>query len=196
LAHPGGNVTGTIALPRGVVAKRLGLFKQVVPALRRAGLLLRRGESMNAVFFENMASTAKEADVELRTFEAADAESYEAAFSSAKTASIDAFIVLENGQFFRDAEVIAELALHHRLPLCGDSVMASKGMLLGYGPDPAEMWRNAARFVDKIVRGAKPADIPIEQATTFRTVINLKTAGVLGLDVPPTLLAAADEVIE
>ena len=97
---------------------------------------------------------------------------------------------------YQDAATIAAIAEKHRLPTVGASTMAEKGVLAGYSADPVEMWRNAAKFVDKILKGENPGDIPIEQAAKFQTVINLKTAAALGLDIPPTLLAAADEVIE
>jgi putative ABC transport system substrate-binding protein len=172
------------------------LLKQIVPSLRRAGPLQRRGVALNAELLEWMASIAKTANVQLEPFEVSDAASYEAAFSSAAAASIEGFVVVENDRFYQDSEMIASSALTHRLPTVGAAGMASHGMLAGYSADVIDMWRSAARFVDKIFKGAKAGDIPIEQAARFRTVINLKTAKALGLDIPPAALAAADEVIE
>ena len=196
LAHPGGNITGTIAVPGEVMAKRLEMLKQIVPTLRRAGVLLRKGVAANSFLLERMASIAEAVNLELRPFEASDAASYEAAFLSAAAASVGGFAVIENGQFYQDSAIIASIAAKHRQPTIGASVMAANGMLAGYSADPIEMWRSAAKFVDKILKGAKAGDIPIEQATRFRTVINLKTAKTLGLGIPPAVLAAADEVIE
>jgi putative ABC transport system substrate-binding protein len=192
LAHPGGNITGTIALPIEAMAKRLEMLKRIVPSLRRAGLLLRQEPSV----LERMAPVARTANLQLEAFQVSDAVSYEAAFSRATAESIEGFVVVENDRFYQDSGMIADIAVTHRLPTVGAAAMASNGMLAGYSTDVIDMWRNAARFVDKILKGAKAGDIPIELAARFQTVINLKTARALGLDIPTTVLAAADEVIE
>lgn len=106
------------------------------------------------------------------------------------------FVVDDAPTFLEDSAIIADVAQRRSLPSIGSPMYASAGGLLGYGVYYTPMWRRAATFVDKILKGAKPGDIPIEQATRFKTIVNLKTASALGLDVPPTLLAAADEVIE
>lgn len=196
ITHPGGNVTGQSILASQVMAKRLELLKQAVRSLRRAGVLQLRGWPWNSRNLEATAKLAKVLDVELEPFEAFDDASYEAAFSSASAASIGGFVISDAGQFYGDAEIIASIANRHGLPTVGPPQSAASGVLIGYGADVPELFRHAATFVDKILRGAKPGDIPIEQATRFLTVVNLKTAKALGLDIPPTLLAAATEVIE
>jgi putative tryptophan/tyrosine transport system substrate-binding protein len=193
LTHPGGNVTGQSIFAPQMLAKRLERLKQTVPSLRRAGLLRRPGF---VVSLEAMAGLAKALDVELEPFDAADAAGYEAAFSSASAASIGGFVISDAGQFYGDAGIIASIANRHGMPTVGAPQLAARGILIGYGVDVPELFRHAATFVDKILKGANPGDIPIEQATKLVTIVNLKTARSLDLEVPPAILAAADEVIE
>ena len=196
LEHPGGNVTGQSIFLSQVLAKRLELLKQTVPSLIRAGVLQLRGLPSNSVDLKATAKLAKALDVELEPFEASDAAGYEAAFSSAAAASIGGFVISDAGPFYGDAGIIASIANGHGVPTVGPPQFAASGVLIGYGVNVPELFRHAATFVDKILKGAKPGDIPIEQATRFKTIVNLKTANALGIEIPPTVLAAADEVIE
>ena len=195
LAHPGGNLTGTSVLGLEIEAKKLELLKQVLPFSRRVGVLVGRGQA-NIVAESVAARVARALDVELEPFEGFDAASYEAAFSSASAASIGGFVIGNYGQFYGDVDLIVTIANGHRVPTVGAPYFAEKGMLIGYGADGDDAWTRAAAFVDKILKGVKPGDIPIERAALFHTVVNLKTAGLLGLELPRAVLAAADEVIE
>jgi putative tryptophan/tyrosine transport system substrate-binding protein len=195
LAHPGGNLTGTTVLGSEILAKKLELLKQVLPSARRVGVLVGRGQAN--IVAENLAARVAGAlDVQLQPFEGFDAASYEAAFSSASAGSIGGFVIGNYGQFYGDVDLIVTIANRHRVPTVGAPYFAEKGMLIGYGVGGDDVWPRAAAFVDKILKGVKPGDIPIERATLFHTVVNLKTAGLLGLEIPPLVLAAADEVVE
>jgi putative ABC transport system substrate-binding protein len=136
--------------------------------------------------------------VELLLIEVADPSECDRALDASPGASIGGLMVIDASQFVvrAGAAVIAAAAAHHALPSAGSLSFARNGGLLGYGVERDPMFRRAATFVDKIFKGAKPGDIPIEQATRFNTIVNLKTARALGIDIPATLLAAADEVIE
>ena len=196
LSHPGGNITGSTAFPGKMLAKRLELLKEIVPSLTRAGVLLLRGLPSSRLNLDLMAPTAKALKVELLPIEVSGASDYENALSAAASAPIGGLALSDPAQFEADAAVIASIANKHGLPTVGAPIFAARGGLLGYGVNFPELWRHAATFVDKILKGAKPGDIPIEQATRFHTVVNLKTAKAIGVDIPPLLLAAADEVIE
>ncbi len=195
LSHPGGNITGSTFFALELLAKRLQLLKEVIPSLTHAGVLLLRGLPSNRLGLDVMAPTAKALNVELQPIEVAGASSYEGALSDA-AASIGGLVLSDPGQFFGDAAMIASIANNHGLPTIGAPAFAVSGAMLGYGVNLPELWRHAATFVDKILKGAKPGDIPIEQATHFHTIVNLKTAKALGVRIPPMLLARADEVIE
>jgi len=196
LAHPGGNVTGNAVFFPQMMAKRVELLKQILPSLRRAGVLAADHDPLVGFTFGVMSETAKALGVELELFEASDATSYEAAFAKESANGVGAFVILDPATFFRDSGIIAALALKYRLPTGGAPILSHNGGLMGYAVIFPELFRNAATVVDKILKGAKPGDIPFEQATKFETVVNLKTAKALGLEIPPTLLAAAAEVIE
>ena len=196
LAHPGKNVTGLLSIGVDIVAKRLELLKQVVPSVRRAGALLLRGYALNDQYLETLTLIARAANIEVKPFEVYDAVTYETAFSSARNASVDAFVITDAGQLYGDGKIIAALANARGLPTIGGPRMAQDGVLVGYGVDIVELFRRSAVFVDKILRGAKPGDIPLERATHFHTIVNMKTAAALRLEIPPTVLGSADEVIE
>jgi putative ABC transport system substrate-binding protein len=192
LAHPGGNVTGVTFSSPEYYGKRLELLKQVVPSLRRAGVLGLRGQ-WGAHDFDVMGPYAKAQAIELEQIEVAGKD-YAAAFEAAR--SVDGLVSIDRGQLFGDAALICSLAVERRLPFAGHSFFATQGALIGYGARVQDLFRHAGVLVDKILKGAKPGDIPVEIASRFETSINLKTARALKLDVPPAVLAAADEVIE
>ena len=194
LAHPGGNITGLTLFVPEIMAKRLELLKEVVPPMARSGVLLRRNTPSTGNILEVMGVTAKELRVELQPIEVGGPEEFESAFSALTDKQTNAIIVQDLLTF--DAAAIAALAAKHRLPSIGPVELPASGGLMAYGVNFRDMFHRAAYFVDKILKGTKPGDIPIEQATEFKLVLNLKTAKVLGLTVPPILLATADEVIE
>ena len=196
LAHPGGNFTGNAVFFPEIMAKRLERLKQAAPSLRRAGVLTPRTDPFIRSIREGMAGAAKSLGVDLGLVEAPDAAGYERAFATAGAAGIGGFVILDHAQLFSNFPVIAALALKHRLPTVGAPPYARAGGLIGYGVFFPALFRGAATFVDKILKGAKPGDIPFEQATKFETLLNLKTAQAVGVEFPPTLLASADEVIE
>ena len=196
LSHPGGNITGSTIFGPQLPAKRLELLKEIVSSLTRAGVLMLRGLPSNRLILDVMAPIAKELKVKLLRIEVSGESDYANALSTAASGSIGGLVLTDPAQFEADAAVIASIAEKHGLPTVGAPVFAARGGLLGYGVNFLELWRHAATFVDKILKGAKPGDIPIEQATRFHTIVNLKTAKAIGVDIPPLLLAGADEVIE
>jgi putative ABC transport system substrate-binding protein len=195
LAHPDGNVTGLTFFNPELMAKRLELLKEVVPSLTRAGVLLLRGHPSRPSVIEAIEVTAGALKVDLQLIELREPREFETDFFAA-TSKMGGFVMVDHAQFLSRAHRIAALAARHRLPSIGSLELPASGGLMGYGVNFSDMFRRAAAFVDKIIRGAKPADIPIEQATKFKFVLNLKTAKALGIDFAPMLLARADEVIE
>ena len=139
---------------------------------------------------------AKSLKIELQQFGARGPEEFEAAFSALAERRVDAVAILDDAVFIANARALANLAAKHRVPSAGFDELAEAGGLIGYGVDFLPMYRRAAVFVDKILKGAKPGDLSIEQATKFRLVINRKTSNALGLTIPQSLLLRADEVIE
>jgi len=196
LARPGGNVTGSTFFVPELYAKRLELLKEVVPSLTRAGVLLVRNNPSNLSVLEVMAATAKALKVGLQPIEVGAPTEYENAFSAWADQQLGALVVTDHPYFFANFDAVAALTTRHRLPSAGPLEWPASGGLLAYGVNLVDLYRRAAAFVDKLLKGAKPGDIPVEQATKFKLILNLKTAKALGLEVPPTLLARADEVIE
>jgi putative ABC transport system substrate-binding protein len=196
LAHPGGNITGSTFFVPELYAKRLELFREVVPSMTRAGVLLVRNNPSNLNVLEAMGATAKALKVELQPIEVGRQTEYDSAFSTWADQQIGALVVTDHAQLLANVNAIAALAAKHRFPSIGPLELPSSGGLVGYGVNFSDMFRRAASFVDKILKGVKPGDIPVEQATKFKLVLNLKTAKGLGLDIPPMLSARADELIE
>jgi putative ABC transport system substrate-binding protein len=195
LARPGANITGSSFFWADVVAKRLELMKEAIPSLARAGILLNPDNPAMAEMLRVVAERARAIKVELRPFNARSLDELDGALGLAK-AQTEALTVIEDGLFLANAKRIADLAIANRLPSIGFREYCQAGGLVAYGVDFPYIWRQAGILIDKILRGAKPADLPIQQATRFEIVINLKTVKALGLTVPPTMLLRADEVIE
>jgi ABC-type uncharacterized transport system substrate-binding protein len=195
LARPGGNVTGLSGQQTDVVGKRLELLREVVPGLRRLAILA-SDSPYSVLDIGEVQRAARTLAVEVATFEIRRTEDIAPAFETLKGGT-DALYVISDPVTVGNRVRINTLALGARLPTM-HSVRepVEAGGLMSYGPNWSDMFRRAADYVDKILRGAKPADIPVEQPTRFDLVVNLTTARVLGLDVPRTLLARADEVIE
>jgi len=196
LAHPGGNVTGTTVLNPELMAKRLELLKEIVPAITQAAVLLNPDNAANGPVRHAMEMTVKALQVGLQSFELRGSGELDRVFAAMADSKIDALIVHDDQVLIGNARAIATLAVQQKLPSCGFLEFAAVGGLMAYGVNFVELCRRAAYFVDKILKGTMPADLPVEQPTKFELGINLKTANALGLEIPPTLLARADEVIE
>ena len=200
LARPGRNVTGLSLLAPDLVGKRLEQFKQAVPAANQVAVLWQPG----GLGARTEQDTLKGAEVAARTLgmrllfvEARGVSDLEKAFSDMARARVDALTVLPSPTFLYERRRLVDLAAKHHLPTAfAFREYVDVGGLMSYGPDIADMYRRAASYVDKILKGAQPGDLPIEQPTKFELVINLKTARALGLTIPPSLLQRADQVIE
>ena len=197
LARPGGNVTGLTDQARDVQGKRLQLLLELIPGKRDVAVLLNPDTPFSRLALEEAQAAADQAHVHLQVLEARTAEAIVDKIEQGAKAGAAGLLVLEDPLIYSIRGKIAELSARLRLSsifVYKDS--AEAGGLLAYGPDRRHIYRRAAEYVDKILKGAKPADLPVEQPTKFELIINLKTAKALGLEVPPTLLAIADEVIE
>ena len=195
LGHPGGNVTGETFLAPELNVKQVELLKQVKPAMTSVGLLVPKPDPF-AGFLPPVVAQVKALGIELKPIAIADLGDCDRALSNEP--SIGGLVAVDHPLFVvgPGPAAIATAAERHGLPAAGGLPLAANGGLLGYGVDFPVMFRRAAYFVDKILRGEKPGEIPIEQPTKFITIVNLKTAKALGLDIPPMLLAQADQVIE
>ena len=198
LAKPGGNITGLFTLTRDLSAKRLEFLKDVVPKLARVGILVDAGEPDAVAGYRDYEAPARALQMELRSLEVRGPNpDLDAAIKAALEWRAEALIIVTSALLFPQRKVIADLALKSRLPTVyhgSDWVVA--GGLMSYSADDLAVFRRAAYYIHRILKGAKPRDLPVEQPTKFRLVINQKTAGALGLSIPSALLAFADEVIE
>jgi putative ABC transport system substrate-binding protein len=198
LARPGGNVTGFGVDPGDeIFGKRLELLKETLPNLSRVGILWNPDFAPNRSWLTSMREAAQALGLTLVPAEARGLDALEQAFATMMSGRAQAFVVLGDPLLFNNRGQIGVVALRDRLPAISTArEYAEAGLLLTYGPNLQDQFRRSAVFVDKIFKGAKPADLPVEQPTKFELVVNLKTAKALGLTLPPTLLARADEVIE
>jgi putative ABC transport system substrate-binding protein len=197
LARPGRNVTGLTALVRDLSAKRLELLTEVIPKVSRVSVLWNPAFPGKDLELKEMQNAAIALGIQLQSLEIRSSTDIDSAFETATKARSEALVTLPDPLTNSYGARIIELAAMRRLPtMFSQKAPVDAGGLLCYGPSYADLFRRAATYVDKILKGTKPADLPIEQPTKFELVINLKTAKALGLDVPPSLLARADEVIE
>jgi ABC-type uncharacterized transport system substrate-binding protein len=197
LARPGGNVTGFIAFEYGLSAKWLELLKQIAPGVTRAAVLRDAAVASGIGQFGAIQSVAPSFGIELSPIGVHDAAEIERAVTAFARASNGGLIVTGSAKTAVHRALIVKLAAQHRLPaIYPGRYFLTVGGLIAYGPDRVDQYRQAAGYVDRILKGEKPADLPVQAPTKYELVINLKTAKALGLDVPPTLLARADEVIE
>ena len=197
LARPGGNITGLSSLGDDIGGKHLEMLLGVAPKLSRVAVLLNPGNQSNPLVLKSIQSAALKTSAKILPLEARTAPEIENAFSTMTQGKAGAVIVARDGFFIRQSGQIAELALKNRLPSISERAnYAEVGGLMGYGVSQEEQFRRAATYVDKIFKGAKPADLPVEQPTKFELVINRKTAKALGLAIPQALLVSADKVIE
>jgi putative ABC transport system substrate-binding protein len=196
LARPGGNVTGVTNLTSELSTKQLELLKETVPELTQIAVLRNPGNPVSALQLRWTELAARSLGVQLHVVDVHDPSGFEAAFWSMTRERAGALTVLADTMFLSQRRQITDLAVTHRLPAVFNlREYAEAGGLIAYGPRLADLWRRVAEFVDKILKGAKPADLPVEQPMTFEFVINLKTAQTLGLTIPPTLLFQATEVL-
>ena len=200
LARPGGNVTGLSGLAPELVGKRLELLKQVVPGASRIAVLWHRGgfsERTDREMLREAEVAARAVGVRLHVVEVRGAQDFDRAFADMTRAHVDAVTVQSTGIFLLEKWRLVDLAARHRLPVMYlFREFVDVGGLMSYAPNFAHLCRRAATYVDKILKGAKPADLPVEQPRKFELVINLKTARALGLTIPPSMLLRADQVIE
>jgi len=197
LAQPGGNITGVSIITSDLSAKLLGLFVQMIPGMRRVGLV---GNSYNPNVMEQVRESEdaiRKLGLQSQTVEARTPEEFKRGFANLKAANVDGVVLLSDPVVLEQREKIAELALAARLPTAFQRrENAEAGGLFSYGGNVTTQFKDAAYYVDRILKGAKPAELPVEQPTQFDFVINQKTAKALGLTIPTSLLALADEVIE
>jgi putative tryptophan/tyrosine transport system substrate-binding protein len=196
LARPGGNITGLSIQQTDLASKRLEILREVLPGLRTVAILFDVGSPNTVLEMGEARAAARTLDLAVVTSEVQRAEDIAPAFDALKGRA-DALYVCSSPILTTNRIRVNSLALGVRLPtMCGLREYTVAGGLMSYGPNIPSLFRRAAEYVDKILRGAKPSDLPVEQPTKFDFIINLTTAKILGLDVPPTLLARADEVIE
>jgi putative ABC transport system substrate-binding protein len=194
LARPGGDLTGTSAAGEEVLAKQLELLSAAVPQLKRVSVLMNSANPANGFFFSAMSLRATTLGLRLDRINVAAADELEKAIARAKGGAL---VVVGDPMFFQNRASITDLAVRSQVPsVFGGREYVAAGGLMSYLSSNAWHWRTAASFVDKILKGAKPADIPVEQPTQFELVINVKTAKALGVTIPQSLLARADEVIQ
>jgi putative ABC transport system substrate-binding protein len=197
MARPGGNVTGFTTYEYGMSGKWLELLKEIAPKVRRVAVLRDSALASGSGQLGAIQSVAPSFGVELRPVGVGDAPEIERALTGFARGSNAGMIVTGSGLALFHRELILALAARHRLPaVYASSEFANGGGLICYGADVGDQFRRAAGYVDRILKGEKPADLPVQAPTKYELMINLKTAKALGLEVPPTLLARADEVIE
>jgi putative ABC transport system substrate-binding protein len=197
LARPGGNATGLVNQSQDIAGKQMEMLKEAVPNLSRMGVLWRPSNPSYRNLITRFDDVVRATGVEVVLISAETPADLVAAFETMKKAQINGLLVQADALFIQEGKRIVELAAAYKIPAIyrlGEQAVA--GGFMAYGPSIPYMYRQGALFVDKILKGAKPADLPVEQPTKIELVINLKTAKALGLEVPPTLLARADEVIE
>jgi len=196
LARPGGNVTGLTIMSPDLVAKRLELLKELVPKVSRIGLLRNPDNPASAAMLQEAEAAARALGVRLQTLEARNSQEIEVAFAAMLKERAGALLMLTDAIFTTQRRQIAELAAKGRLPSLGPSQYPDAGGLMAYGPNIFDLERRAASFVDRILKGAKPGDLPVEQPTKFDLVINLRTAKAIGLSIPSSLSQRADQTID
>ena len=197
LAHPGGNVTGMSGLAADMAGKRVELLKEVVPSATRVVVLWNSNNQSKVVEWKDTEIAARAVGVILRSVELRAPEELDRAFTATMREKPDALITFTESLTLVFRQQIGRFSLTNRLPMISElREFAVEGGIASYGTSRPDLWRRSASYVDKIMRGTNPGDLPVEQPTRFELVINQKTAKALGLAIPPTLLARADEVIE
>jgi putative ABC transport system substrate-binding protein len=196
LARPAGNVTGLTNYAVELTGLRLQFLKELVPGLSRVAFLVNPDDDITASFIDQAQAAAAKLRITVQVYEARTLDALEPAFDAMAKARMQAVTVAGGGLFFQGRARIAKLALARRMPICGPTrEYLESGTLMSYGPDQVAISRRTAVYVDKILKGAKPGDIPVEIPTKFELLINAKIAQGLGLKIPQTLSTRADEVI-
>jgi len=197
LSHPGGNATGLSGMTLDVAAKEVEIFKEGLPNVSRLAILQRPNYTLSTRIAQAMKTAAGRLEVTVDLFDVLTANDLDRTFQEIAQHRPDGLLIAASPMFVTERKRIAELALANHLPtMTWLNENTRSGLLMSYGVNVFDLFRRAAFYVDKILRGAKPADLPVEQPTKFELVINLRTAKALGLTIPPSLLARADEVIE
>jgi putative ABC transport system substrate-binding protein len=196
-ARPGGNVTGTTSAGGEITAKQLELLKEIVPRVSRIAVLANPTTALHATLLKDLEIAARTLRVSLHPFDVKTPQELDRALTAIARERLGALIPLDDPLMFQERRRIAEFALRQRLPAASfQRFFTEAGSLFSYGPSFTDLFRRAATYVDRILKGAKPADLPVEQPTTFELVINQKTAKALGLKIAPALLQRADHIIE
>lgn len=196
LSRPEANVTGNTYFLPELMAKRLELLKDSIPRMRRVAVLVKRDNPLFNATLPVLHRAAEALQVVLQEVDARDPKEFEPAIDTMVRSGVEGIIVQEDAVYLTNRRQIVDLATKHLLPVASSGEFGEAGALIGYGADFHDMCRLAALFVDKILRGAKPADLPVDRATKFETVLNMKTAKTLGLPLPSLALLRADRIIE
>jgi putative ABC transport system substrate-binding protein len=197
IARPGGNITGMACISSDLALKRLQLMQQVLPGLSRLAVLFNGGVPAKVTELQDITAAAKTLEVEVRSADVRDASEFTTAFAAIKAGNPDGLLILADPLTVIYVKEIAKFAAEKRLPsMFGFREFCDAGGLLSYGANLKHQWRRYGYFIDKILKGAKPGDIPIEEPTTLELIVNARTAALLGLSIPNSILVSADEVIE
>jgi putative ABC transport system substrate-binding protein len=199
LARPTGNVTGLATMQLESVSKDLDLIRTILPNLSRLGVLLNPALASFRAALESLKTLAEKVGITVQDWEARTPQEMDTAFKAiGQTNNLGSVLVLGDGFFFANRRRLVELSLTNRLPLivAGNPVFGVSGALMSYGANASDLYRSSATYVDKILKGARPCDLPIQQPTKFDLVVNLRTAKAIGVQIPEKMLAVADEVIE
>jgi putative ABC transport system substrate-binding protein len=197
LARPGGNITGVTIMNEELAGKRLELLKETSPKVSRLGVLWNSANPGVAVVFKQTQSAAQQLNVSLQSLEVKTVDDLQGAFDAAARSGVSGLVLLPAAPISNHLKLIADLAAKNRLPSIYDrSEFVEAGGFMSYGPNVTNMSRRAATYVDKVLKGTNPGDLPIERPTKFEFVINLKTAKQIGLTIPPNVLVRADRVIK
>jgi ABC-type uncharacterized transport system substrate-binding protein len=197
LSRPGGNVTGLTNVGPELSGKKLELLKEIAPKVSRVAVLWNPASTVEPLALQELLTAAPAVSVEIQSVEVRSPDAFSAAFATVSSSRVHALLALGNPINFKGRQLVADFALRNRLPSIYDErLFVDAGGLMSYAPSFTDSFRRAATYVDKILKGAKPADLPVEQPTKFELVINMKTAKALGLTIPQTLLLRADQVIE
>ena len=196
LARPGGNITGTSYLYPELSGKQLELLKEGLPRIRRVAVLFNSDNASNETALQSMQVTARSLKLELQSFDVRSPGEFSNAFSEMKKRGVEAVAIIDDPMIIANAKAAGSLVAKHRLPAIGFGALAENGGLMSYGVNFPALFRRAAVFVDKILKGARPADLPVEQPTTFELIINMKAAKLLGIKIPQSLLISSTRVIE